>query len=71
METAVVNVKPDLDTKVQDFYQESLKLRDYALERVVSSLDETKGATNDLSMIAKLKKALEEKRREYVKPLQE
>lgn len=71
METAVVNVKPDLDTKVQAFYQESLKLRDYALERVVSSLEETKDATNDLSMIAKLKKAMEEKRKEYVKPLQD
>lgn len=71
METAVVNVKPDLDTKVQSFYQESLKLRDYALERVVSSLEETKDATNDLSMIAKLKKAMEEKRKEYVGPLQD
>ncbi len=71
METAIVNVKPDLDIKVQSFYQESLKLREYALDRVVSSLEETKDATNDLSMIAKLKKALEEKRKEYVGPLQD
>lgn len=68
--TAVLNINPTRDEKVLALYEESLKLRDYAEARVVDSLESTKDATNDLSMIAGLKKALEEKRKEYVTPLQ-
>jgi len=69
--TALVRIKPEQDALVQAFYDQALGLRDYAEKLVITTADDLRPATNDLSVIAKLKKALEEKRKEYVKPLQE
>lgn len=69
--TAMVRVKPELDTEVQTFYDHALGLKKYAEQRVITTVDDLKPATDDLSIIAKVKKAFEEKRKEYVKPLQE
>jgi len=67
--TAIVNVKPSVDGDVVKLYGEIEKVKEYAVARVITSLEDVKAATEDLSMIAKLKKAVEEKRQEYVKPL--
>ncbi len=69
--TALVKVNPEVDIQVLLFLAESNKLRDYAEARVITTAEDLKPATDDLSIIAKLKKAMEEKRKEYVKPLQD
>lgn len=68
---AMIKVKPDLDAEVKTIYIEALKLQEYAESRVIATAEDLKPATDDLSIIAKVKKALEEKRREYLKPLQD
>lgn len=67
--TALVNA-PGADIEIVNYYNEAIKLQEYAEKRVIRSLDDVKLATNDLSVISRLKKAMEEKRKEYVLPLQ-
>lgn len=69
--TAMVRVNPQIDTEVMAFYNEATKLQEYAQARVITTAEDLKPATDDLSIIARVKRALEEKRREYVKPLQD
>ena len=71
METAIMQIKPEEDIEVQNFYEQALKLAEYAKQRVITTVDDLKPATDDLSIIRKIKKALEEKRKEYLKPFQE
>ena len=66
---ALVKVKPEIDAEVVSFYQEALKLQEYATARVIATIEDTKLATDDLSIIARVKKALKEKRDGYIKPL--
>ena len=70
-ENSLVLIKPEDDTQIQTFYNEAVKARDYAVARVITTVEDLTPATDDLSLIAKLKKAMEEKRKEYVKPLQD
>ena len=49
---------------------ESNQLRDYAIARVIATAEDVKTATNDLAIIAKLKKTMEAKRKEYLQPFQ-
>jgi len=69
MTTAVVKVNPGLDETVIHLQGEAERLVVYAEGFVVANLQGVKRATEDLSMIANLKKALEEKRKEYTQPL--
>jgi len=70
-ETAVVAIEPNTDVDVLRLREEILKVRDYALARSVKTLQDAETATNDLSIISNLKKELETKRKEYLKPLQD
>ncbi len=69
--TVAVRVKPETDVMVQSWYNEALGLQKYAAARIIKTVEDLKPATDDLSIIAKLKKAMEEKRKEYIKPLQD
>ena len=69
--TTLVKITPSADLEVMAFYNDALKLAEYAEKRVIARAEDLKPATDDLSLIAKIKKALEEKRKEYVKPLQD
>lgn len=69
--TALIQIRPDTDEKVVSLYQEAVKLQQYAEARVIQSDGDIKVATDDLSIIARLKKAIEEKRKEYVGPINE
>jgi len=69
--TALIKINPRIDNEVLSFHNEALKLQEYAEARVIATAGDLKPATDDLSIIARVKKALEEKRKEYVKPLQE
>jgi hypothetical protein len=69
--TALLRIDPRQDAIVLGFYDEAKKLLDYANARVIVSLDDAKLAADDLSMIAKLKKAMESKRKDYLQPFQD
>ena len=69
--TAVVNVAPGKDEVVQKLLTEVMKVREVALKMVVATDEDVKMATNDLSLMSGLKKAVDEKRREYVDPINE
>lgn len=71
MDTAVVNINPWSDLELQGHLGEAHRLRDYAIALKVECSSVAEAATNDLSMIAKLKKAMDEKRREYTVPLEQ
>jgi hypothetical protein len=62
-------VTENTDLDIINWNAEAIKLRDYAKVRVIKSLDDLKTATDDLSIISNLKKAMETRRQEYVRPL--
>lgn len=69
-EQALVYVRPDIDPGVAALYQEGVKLQEYAESRTIQSTEDLTAATNDLSVISKVKKAIEELRTtKYTKPL--
>ncbi len=68
---ALVKVKPEEDVLVQAFYKEALGALEYAEARVIVTVDDLLPASDDLLLIRKLKKAMEERRKEYIKPLQD
>jgi len=68
---AIVNVAPGLDPKVIKLEGEIQKLLAYSKERAVASLQDVEAATNDLSIMSGLKKALEKRRVEYLTPLRD
>jgi len=59
------------DVEVQNIFQQSKRLLEYAESRVIKDVQDIKMATDDLAIIAKYKKVMEEKRKEYLRPLQE
>ena len=67
--TAVIKVAPDKDDSVRALSEQVTTLLRYAESRVILSAEDVKSATEDLSFIAKLKKVLEEKRKEFIDPI--
>jgi len=65
----VVKVRTDDDLAVQNLFKEGLRLKHYAEALVISDNTDLQGVTNDLSLVAKLKKALTAKKAEYVGPI--
>lgn len=68
---SLILIKPNEDVEVRAFYSEALKLLEYAQARVITTAEDMKPATDDLSVIRRVKKALEEKRKDYLKPFQD
>jgi len=66
---AVINIAPADDLAIRDLKEEIIKLSNYATFRVIKCDDDLTPATDDLALIARLKKALKEKQDEYVKPI--
>lgn len=69
--TAFVKVQPEQDAQVMAFYNEALGLMKFAESRVIQKVEDLKPATDDLSIIARLKKAMEAKRKDYLSPFQD
>lgn len=67
--TAIIKVGPEHDPAVLALANEARKLRDYAAARAITCDADLKPATEDLSIIARLKKALAEKKADYLKPI--
>jgi len=64
-----LTLRPGEDIEVRSYHTEALKLLDYAERRVIKTLEDSKTAVDDLSIISTLKKAMESKRKEYLEPL--
>jgi len=66
---ALIKVNPEKDLVVLNLISEIAKLKDYASTITITSKDDVKAATNDLSILANLKKKIEEERQKYVRPI--
>lgn len=69
-QTALVT-KPGEDTEVKNYYEQALGLQTHAESRVIKTVEDLKSATDDLSLITKIMKAMEAKRKEYLKPYED
>ena len=67
----LVLTKPEADAEVMAFYKEALNTLEFAEKRVIRTAEDLKPATDDLAIIAKVKKGMESKRKEYLQPFQE
>ncbi len=67
--TAIIQISPDQDDKVIGLWTQSIALLDFAKARVITTEDDLKPATDDLSLITKTLKAIETKRAEYSGPI--
>jgi len=67
--TAIITIHPESDLVVLQLLCEANKLRDYAESRVIKNDDDLKLATDDLAIIAKVKKSMADKKAEYYKPV--
>ena len=67
--TALINIAPERDEVIIKLQYEATSLKTYADALVITSNDQLIPATNDLSLIAKLKKAIEERRKDWVNPI--
>jgi len=70
-ENSLVLVKPEANLEIMRFYTQALNLREFAEARVITCNDDLKPANDDLIIIRKVKKAMEEKRKDYLKPFQD
>ena len=70
-ENSLILVKPETNPEILSFYNQAVSLRDFAIARVITCNDDLKPANDDLIIIRKVKKAMEEKRKEYLKPFQD
>ncbi len=57
------------DIEAHGYFHESLKLLEYAKGRVIATVEDSKSGTDDLSIISKLKKAMDGKRKFLLDPL--
>ena len=71
MNTALIQVNPSGDERVAALFSEVALLAERAESWLILSDNDVKAATEDLTIIASLKKALEEKRKEYTSPINE
>jgi len=69
--TAGLVPQPGGDIEVKNYYEQALGLKTHAETRVIKTPDDLKLATDDLSLISKIIKALTDKKKEYLKPLKE
>jgi len=61
--------KPGEDVEARGYYSEGVRLLDFAHCRVIATAEDAELANDDLSLISKLKKAMENKRKSLLDPL--
>lgn len=69
-ETAIA-LRPGEDIEVHGYFEKALKLLEYAEGRTITTVEDDKLANDDLVIIGNLKKVMEAKRVELVKPMQD
>ena len=65
----LIQIEPEADDRVKALYAEGVHLLELAEARTITENADLKSATEDLSVIARLKKALTERKDEFVKPV--
>jgi len=68
-ETALIQIEPGMNPDVVNLLEQVMSIKEYADKREIAKPEDVEDATNDLSEIQKLKRAIEEKRKEYTDPL--
>ncbi len=68
---SLVLTRPEANPEIMAFYNEAIRLKEYAEARVIKTNDDLKPANDDLVIIRRIKKGMEEKRKEYLKPFQD
>ncbi len=71
VQEVLVTTKPGADPQFVAFYNEALRLWEIAEARVIITNDDLKPANDDLVIIRGIKRGMEEKRKEYLKPFQD
>lgn len=66
-----LSLRPGEDVEAHSYHAEALKLLEYADKRVIATIEDAKLAADDLSVISRLKKAMEAKRKEKLAPHEE
>ena len=69
--TTLTLIKPEANAEVMAFYHQALSLKAFAEARVITCNDDLKPANEDLILIRKVKKSMEERRKDYLKPFQD
>jgi hypothetical protein len=70
-ETAMITIAPEHDPRVIALIGEINSLRDWADKRIIKANADLKPATEDLALIAGLRKTLEKRRKLYLEPLKD
>ena len=68
---AIVNISPEHDEAVTALYKESLIILAHAEALAITKMEDLKPVTEDMSLISKVKKAIEQKRKDYTNPIRE
>jgi len=68
---ALTLIKPEANAEIMAFYNQALSLKAFADARNITCNDDLKPANEDLIIIRKVKKAMEERRKDYLKPFQD
>ncbi len=68
---ATIRIKPEGDQAIIALYNQGQGLQRYAENRAIISDEAVRFATDDLSLISKLKKTIEDKRKEFTIPINE
>jgi len=68
-ETAVA-LRPGEDIEAHGYFEESLRILEYAKGRVITTLEQAQSATDDLAVISRLTKAMTDKRKALLAPLE-
>ncbi len=71
VENSLILVKPEVNPEIVAFYTQGLDLLRFAETRVIKTNDDLKPANDDLVIIRSIKKEMEERRKEYLKPFQD
>ena len=69
--TTIVKVNPEADPQIMAFYTEALGLQKYAEALVIKEAKDLAFVSDDLNIIRRLKKAMEERRKDYLSPFQD
>jgi hypothetical protein len=67
--SVLIKIAPNADTAAIAIHAEGVRLLEYAVNRVIDGTISAQAAADDLSLIAKLKKSMTEKGKEYTDPI--
>jgi len=68
---AVINISPEYDDSILKLQAEGMKLLEYAKTREITSNEDLTSFTEDLALLATLRRAIEDKRKDYTQPINE